>query len=622
MEEREMDGGEQGSRGFHALRQSLQKVMRRLNPRPGPASDARPPASTQQLLYRLHHYQAELEKRNEELRLSQRALEESQVRFVELLEYTSDLYNLAPIGYLTLSGEGTIVEANLAAAELFGLRRERLLHRPLINFVFAEDHDYFTQYCKQLLNAYPSPRCQVRILRADGSHFFAQIDATVARVLPRAEQHHDSLVNNQYVRITISDISARVHLELEERKVRTELEAALTDLHQAQAQMVKQERLAVVGQLAAGIAHDFNNILASITLYSELVMRSSDLPDHLQKRMAAIVDQTNRAALLIQQILDFSRRAVMTREPAALCGFMQRFVELLRHTLPETIEVTLTIDSLQPGVDDIVEMDPARMQQVLLNLALNARDAMPNGGVLRLSVDRIVSNGTLPAVASGILAPGQWLRIEVNDNGVGIPADHLPHLFEPFFTTKNIGQGSGLGLSQVWGIITHHDGEIDVASEVGIGTTVSLYLPARPIQPVSPSGETTTLPHGQGELVVVVEDNDDLRSALVSAITQLGYRPLDAKNGKEAAEIVHQEGDAVKLLISDLIMPVMGGEELIRMLRSQRWEKPVVILSGSPITKANVEELSSYGLITWLQKPPTLDQLAHAINHSLRARAT
>ena len=297
-----MQPGERDPSRFHALSQGVKRVLRRFNLIP-PPHDHEQSTNTQQLLYRLHLHQVELEMQNEELRRTQLALEDSQTRYIDLLEYTSALYNQAPIGYLTLTDEGIIVEANLTAVDLLGVQRERLLQQPLIDFIGEEDHDKFNSYCAQLLAVQQAQRCEVRMMCADKSHFFVQMDATVTRPLlgPEMEPEidNDEFSRPQYIRITISDISVRVHLQAEERKVRAQLEATLSDLRQAQAQMVKQERLAVVGQLAAGIAHDFNNILAAITLYAQLVMRSPELPSKLHARMDAIVAQSNRASLLI-----------------------------------------------------------------------------------------------------------------------------------------------------------------------------------------------------------------------------------------------------------------------------------------------------------------------------------
>jgi CheY-like chemotaxis protein len=386
--------------------------------------------------------------------------------------------------------------------------------------------------------------------------------------------------------------------------------------------MVKQERLAVVGQLAAGIAHDFNNILAAITLYAQLVMRASNLPANLHARMEVIVDQTSRATHLIQQILDFSRRTTITRNATALSLFLQQFVELLQHTLPETIQISLETESLVTGIDDVVDIDISRIQQVLLNLAFNARDAMPNGGELRILLSRIMADSVSPPPTSGSLTPGPWLRIDVSDTGTGIAPQDLPHLFEPFFTTKGVGAGSGLGLAQVWGIVKQHDGEIDITSEVGKGTTFSLYLSALSVAPPAPlATDTGEAPHGHGECVLVVEDNSVLAAALISTLQQLGYQVLEARNGEDAARLMAQEGNKVNLILSDLLMPLMSGEALIQSLRAQGWGQPVVVLSGHPLPESAFEQLLSQGQISWLPKPPTLAQLAAALHQALHPQS-
>jgi PAS domain S-box-containing protein len=619
-----MQAGKPDPSNLPGLRQRVQRVMRRLN-LSAPIDYNKPtPTASPQLLHRLHLYQRELEAQEEELRRTQLALENSRARFIDLLEYTSALYDLAPIGYLTLTAEGAILEANLTAVKLLGIRRETLLQQSITHFIVAEDHPIFDCYLQQLFSEKKTQHCEMRMVSGDGSPFFVQMNATITKSIlgidrtEGTDRIEDAANRKQYLRITISDITARVRLEEEERKVRAELETTLLDLRRTQDQMVKQERLAVVGQMAAGVAHDFNNILAAITLYAQIVMRSADLPTHLHKRLGAIVAQSDRASSLIQQILDFSRRTVIARKSTALSSFLQQFVELLQHTLPETIQIHLEIESLRDGLDDVVDIDPSRIQQVLLNLALNARDAMPDGGELRIVLSRVDADVEMPALISGSLAPGLWLRIDVSDTGTGISPQDLPHLFEPFFTTKEIGKGSGLGLSQAWGIVQQHEGEIDVTSQPGCGTTFSLYFPALAQElPALALPETGTTIHGHGELVLVVEDNAGVRTALVSALAQLGYQTLDAKNGQDAADLMHKEGDKVALILTDLIMPVMGGEDLIRTLRSQGWNQPVVVLSGQPLPATEIERLHRYGHITWLLKPPALDQLILTLNKAL-----
>jgi signal transduction histidine kinase/ActR/RegA family two-component response regulator len=642
-----MQAGKTEPNNFSNLRARVERAIRRLNSAHLESSTGLSSAAIGPR-HQNRHDEQDREGLQEELQHTQVALETMRSRYFDLLEYTSTLYNSAPVGYFTLTtprltaNSGTVnsrtpsalvVEANLTAASLLTRAREHLLQQPITDFIVAEDQALFHRCLEQLLATQNTQRCEVRMTRADGSLFFVQLDATLTGDLLTGEKARDNssedaieklgekLGGAQYIRSTISDISARVQLEEEERKVRQQLEVTLEELRQTQAQMVRQERLAVVGQLAAGIAHDFNNILAAITLYAQLIKRAPDLPGHLHARMEVIVLQTDRATHLIQQILDFSRRTVIARQPTALSPYLRQFADLLQHTLPETISIRLEIDALQVGIDDVANIDTPRIQQALLNLALNARDAMSDGGELRVALSCIIAGENFPALTSGTLAPGLWLRLDIRDSGVGIPSEELPRIFEPFFTTKGVGSGSGLGLSQVWGIVKQHEGEIDVTSQVGEGTTFSLYLPAvlgASLAVTTP--DTTAIPHGNGEVVLVVEDSKLLRTALTSALQQLGYQVVEAKNGQDAAQLMTKEGEKVKLILSDLIMPVMSGDALIRSLRVQGWHQPVVVLSGQPLPESEVERLYSYGQISWLPKPPTLAQLALALNRALQLR--
>ena len=246
----------------------------------------------------------------------------------------------------------------------------------------------------------------------------------------------------------------------------------VTREREVQAGAREHERLAAVGQLAAGIAHDFNNILATIVLYAQMSARSPDLPPRVRERMETINQQAGRGSDLIQQILDFSRSALLERHTMDLLHFLQDQVELLRRTLPASIEVTVSHE----GDEYAIDADPTRIQQAVMNLAVNARDAMPRGGKLlfALSKRQIGSDGkeSLPG-----MAPGEVVLLQVTDIGQGIPSEVLPHIFEPFFTTKPAGTGAGLGLAQVWGIVKQHEGHIRVETGVGEGTTFEIYLP-------------------------------------------------------------------------------------------------------------------------------------------------
>ncbi len=374
-----------------------------------------------------------------------------------------------------------------------------------------------------------------------------------------------------------------------------------------------QQRLAAVGQLAAGIAHDFNNIMAVIVLYSEIALRRSDLPAKLREHLKIVNQQGQRASELINQILDFSRSATLDLRPLDLVPLLKEQVKLWERTLPEHIRLDFVYDS---DVYYIVKADPTRMQQMFMNLAVNARDAMPEGGTLRIHVERVRFRADdVPALPG--LHSGAWLRIHVSDTGTGIPDEVLPHIFEPFFTTTAPDRGSGLGLAQVFGIVSQHNGAIDVETQMGEGTTFIIYLPALPspdrsAPPVTMEG----LVHGHGETILVVEDNATTRLALVDSLTQLNYHILEAANGQEGLKLFERASGGIALVLSDLVMPEMGGLTFTRLLLAHDPTARVVVLTGHMLGE-EVDSLREAGVAAWLQKPPSLEQLSQVVAQAL-----
>lgn len=380
----------------------------------------------------------------------------------------------------------------------------------------------------------------------------------------------------------------------------------ITQERDIQQRVQQQERLAAVGQLAAGIAHDFNNILAVIALYAQLIIRTVELPARAQERVQTIEQQTKRATDLIQQILDFSHQSVMERQPLDLLPFMEILVKLLKRTLPEHIQVKLEYDAAETY---FIQADPSRMQQVMMNLAINARDAMPEGGRLEFSLAFIQTKKS-KVMSVQELPPGNWIQIRVADSGSGIPAEILPHIFEPFFTTKALGEGTGLGLAQVYGIVQQHDGYIDVVTKAEQGTTFFLYFSA--IHTGENTGDTPDgdeLQLGQRQRILVVEDNEATRIALQDSLTLLNYEAIAASNGRDALTILATRADEVDLVLTDTVMPEMGGVALYHAIREQKLTIPVVLLTGHPLN-IEMENLRALGLDGWLPKPPDLVKLS------------
>lgn len=388
----------------------------------------------------------------------------------------------------------------------------------------------------------------------------------------------------------------------------------VTREREIQRRMQQQDRLAAVGQMAAGIAHDFNNILAVILLYAEMVVNLPDLNQRVRERMLIIAQQCRRASELIQQILDFSRKSVLERQAMDLLPFLKEQVKMLERTLPENIKITLDADPDQY----IVEADPTRMQQAILNLAVNARDAMPDGGSLMIRAYSIKGEADFHCVTCGQVTEGNWICIAVQDSGMGILQKDLPYIFEPFYTTKEPGKGTGLGLAQVYGIAKSHDGHINVSSSLGNGSTFAIYLPAIASQrPKFPNTEPFMLVRGEGETLLVVEDEMATRQALKDGLTLINYHVVAAIDGIQALSYLNEHPHEVKLVLSDVVMPEMGGIELLRAIRSQGMQIPVILMTGHPLQE-EISGLQDLGLTAWMQKPPRLKNLSQIIAQALK----
>lgn len=385
-----------------------------------------------------------------------------------------------------------------------------------------------------------------------------------------------------------------------------------TQQRDIQRRIQQQERLAAVGQLAAGIAHDFNNIMAVILLYAEMMISEPSAPAEMRERLRTILQQSHRAADLIQQILDFSRRSILERTSVNLVPLLKDQEKLLRRTLPENIRV-----EFQYGSDVFnVNADLTRIQQAIMNLAFNARDAMPDGGTLQVRLAQLPASETVRCITCGEIAGGNWLLIEFRDTGPGIPQHLMSRIFEPFFTTKGPGHGTGLGLSQVYGIVKQHEGHIFVENLDQGGACFSLYLPLVGGKPVSTAPGIAFPAAGSGQMILVVEDDAITRQALLDSLTLLTYRSVPAANGVEALAILEQFGNQISLVVTDVVMPLMGGLALFEEIQRRGIAVPVIMLTGHPMHQ-QLDRLKERGLRAWMQKPVGLQQLAHEISMAL-----
>jgi CheY-like chemotaxis protein len=352
--------------------------------------------------------------------------------------------------------------------------------------------------------------------------------------------------------------------------------------------------------------------MAAILVYADLLMSDPSLPANSRERLAIIGQQVQRAASLIRQILDFSRRAVMEQSSLDLLPFVKELERMLGRVMPETIRLEL---AYKPGAY-LVNADPTRLQQVFMNLAVNARDAMPQGGVLHFSLERYqkVIGETSPLLD---MPAGDWIKISVRDSGTGIPPDVLPHIYEPFYTTKPVGQGTGLGLAQVYGIIKQHEGYIDVSSQPGEGTEFTIYLPALPeLKFERKLTEPLAMLDGSGKAVLVVEDDQATLAALRALLESKNYEVITAHNGYEALQEFERSNDSISLVVSDVVMPQMDGLELYKALQEIAPEMKILFITGHPL-EGESQALLEQGDVHWLQKPFSAREFTRVVQNLL-----
>jgi hypothetical protein len=369
-----------------------------------------------------------------------------------------------------------------------------------------------------------------------------------------------------------------------------------------------------VGQLAGGIAHDFNNILGVIMNYAEFVGDELEVDSQAHQDMEEIRRAAERAAALTRQLLIFSRREVVQPELLDLRKVVSGLENLLHRALGERVELeTYFSDDLMA-----IEADPGQIEQVLVNLSVNARDAMPDGGRLLIEVD----NAELDAEYTYMhpdTEPGTYVRLKVSDTGIGMDEETIQRAFEPFFTTKGKGEGTGLGLATVYGIVTGAGGRIDIYSEPGIGTTIKVHLPASSAAPSHGQREAKDRPVGRGEVVLVVEDEPDVRRMAERILTKGGYSVIGTSGGEEALDVCRKDDQPIHLLLTDVIMPGMLGTELVEQIKALRPELGVIFMSGYSHEVLAPEALAKQDGAAFIEKPFNATELLQAVRGLLDA---
>ena len=665
------------------------------------------PEKARQTLHELRVHQIELAMQNEELRRAQVELEASRARYF-------DFYDLAPVGFFTVSEKGLILEANLTAATMLGVARDALVKQSISRFIFKKDQNRYYLYRKQLFETGAPQACDLRMRRRDGTQFWAHLTATAAQdaggapvscvVLSditerkQAEEalrdsearfrtafenaaiglslvtsdgiyletnsamanmigydrseligkpvadftHPDDLDRrNQFVRdlwegnVSSGEQERRfvhrngsvVHTLIWASVQRDEsgkplyfisLVQDITKHKQAEAekkkiesQLLHAQKMEAIGTLAGGIAHDFNNILSVIIGNTEILSFGEDIDPSVRNGLEQILAASQRAKQLVSQILAISRNGKQEKILINLKPIIKETLEFLRASLPTLIQLR---HRLEPDAGTIMA-EPSQMQQVLMNLCVNAGHAMEkDGGVLQIDL----SNAALTQEDTRFdpkVEPGDFVKLTVSDTGHGMEPPVLQRIFDPYFTTKELGKGTGLGLTAVHGIVTSHGGMIRVDSEVGKGTTFTIFLPRamgfekvedKPRQP---------LPMGT-EKILFVDDEKVLADLGRQILGELGYQVETRTSPVEALEAFRANPQKFDLVITDLTMPQMTGLNLASKIMEIRPGMPIILCTGFS-EQANEKAANAMGICAFLLKPLVMRDMAGAVRKAL-----
>ena len=470
---------------------------------------------------------------------------------------------------------------------LFGLnpREAGISYEGLLERVHPADRELVIATVQQALETHQPFEYHLRIVRPDGEQ---RILHSRGNVIPNERGEPIRMFG------TAQDV--------------TELHQAEARLRESELQLRHAQKMEAVGQLAGGIAHDFNNLLTAVTGYSDLALRRLKAGDPLRHNIEEIRKAGERAAALTRQLLAFSRKQVLQPKVLDLNVVISDLEKMLRRLIGEDVELRTVF---KPPLGNI-KADPGQIEQVIMNLAVNARDAMPSGGRLSIETDNVNLDEAFARKHVGV-APGSYVLLSMSDTGTGMDEETQARIFEPFFTTKEVGKGTGLGLSMVYGIVKQSDGLILVHSTVDRGTTFNIYLPRVDggAHEYRRTAETEQALEGS-ETILLAEDEEMVRSLARDVLEMYGYRVLEAANGGAAFLICERHPAPIHLLLTDVVMPEMGGRDLAERLSRLRPEMKVLYMSGYTDDAIVRHGLLDEG-IAFLQKPFTPDTLSRKV---------
>jgi signal transduction histidine kinase len=541
-----------------------------------------PPGESRRVLHELRVHQIELELQNEQLRQAEAKLDLALARYF-------DLYDLAPVGYCTVSATGSILEANLTAAAMFHVARGALAEQPLVRFIDAADQDIYYRFRKMLVETGDPQVCELRMIRPEDSPLWVRLSATI---VPGDDGAF-------VTRLVLIDVSATKLAEAEQAKLQAELSQAL--------------KMESVGRLAGGIAHDFNNMLSVIIGNAEMALEKLVPDDPLHEMLQEILKAARRSAEVTGQLLGFARKQTVAPKLLCLNDTTETVLKMLRRLIGE--EIDLVWQPQKPLWS--VKIDPAQLDQILANLCINARDAIAGVGKITIETDNVTFDQAYCAAHPGY-QPGEFVQLVVSDDGCGMSRQTMSKIFEPYFTTKGVNKGTGLGLATIYGIVKQNAGFIRVESAPGEGTAFRVYLPrhqtASTPEPVKK--DVTALAVQGSETVLLVEDNPAILVMTKTMLELLGYAVLAAPIPGEAIRLATAHPGKIDLLLTDVIMPGMNGRDLAQTLLIQHPHLARLFMSGySADVMADGGVLDSH--VHFIQKPFAMKTLALKVRQAL-----
>jgi PAS domain S-box-containing protein len=506
-------------------------------------------------------------------------------RLQDILDNANDLIQ-------SVTPEGSFLYVNPAWRETLGYRDEEIAGLTIFDVVSSKDRAYYAESLERLMAGEKVDRIEVRLVTSNGR------EITVEGSINCSGKGGQTVA----IRSILRDITERKRAE----------EA----LHISEEQLRQSQKMEAIGRLAGGVAHDFNNLLTAINGYSELILGRMGRGEPMRADIEEIRKAGERAAALTRQLLAFSRKQVLQPKVIDLNTIVSEMNKMLQRLIGEHIEL-ITSPATTLGR---VKADPGQIEQVLMNLVINSRDAMPNGGRLIIETANLDVEGER-VDGHGIIQPGSYVVLTVSDTGCGMDDETQSMIFEPFFTTKGQSKGTGLGLSTVYGIINQSCGQISVNSRVGEGTTFKIYLPRiEETFELMPASNRLLAVAGESETILLVEDEEIVRRLVRETHKMNGYNVLEAANGNEALAIFERYDGPVQLLLTDVVMPGMGGRELVNRITPMRPQMKTLYMSGY-----TDDAIIHHGVLegtAFIQKPFTPNDLAERVREVLDVKAS